>query len=209
MLIPARQTSGDFYDIYPLGKDRDGVLIVDVVDKGVGAALIHTYATRYPDRPDLFMQKINRHLYRDTHSGQFVTLFCGVLDTRKNTMIYCNAGHNPPYLFCDNENSSIQSLLHTGVPLGIFEDKTWEIGTVFFHPGDLLVLSTDGVTEAENASHEFYGSERLIQSIMNNRRDSPQVIHELVIRELCEFTENLSECDDITLMVLACELEAA
>jgi serine phosphatase RsbU (regulator of sigma subunit) len=216
-LIPARQTSGDFYDIYPLGKGRFGILIADVVDKGVGAALImafcwaliHTYATRYPDRPDLVMQKVNRRLFQDTHSEQFVTLFYGVLDTRKNIMSYCNAGHNPPYLLSTGETLSVESLKFTGEPLGISEEKLWTIGSACFQPGDLLVLYTDGVTEAENACHEFFGSERLIHLVRENMRKSPQEIHERVIGELCEFAGSLSECDDITLMILACELEPA
>jgi serine phosphatase RsbU (regulator of sigma subunit) len=217
-LIPARQTSGDFYDIYPLGKGRFGILIADVVDKGVGAALImafcwalvHTYATRYPDRPDLVMQKINRHLFRDTHSDQFVTLFYGILDARKNMMVYCNAGHNPPFLFRNSETTpSVQPLVNTGIPLGILEGKTWTIGTVSFGPGDLLVLYTDGVTEAENTSNENFGSERLINFVLENCRKSPQEIHARVIQKLSDFTGNLSDCDDITLMILGCELQAA
>jgi sigma-B regulation protein RsbU (phosphoserine phosphatase) len=212
-LIPARETAGDFYDIYPLGKGRYGILVADVVDKGVGAALImafcwalvHTYASRHPERPDLVMQKVDHRLFRDTHSGQFVTLFYGVLDTSKNLMCYCNAGHNPPYLFSTSETLSVQSLERTGVPLGISKGMSWKISSVQFQPGDLLVLYTDGVTEAENPCHEFFGSKRLIAMVKENLGKSAQDIHETIIRGLCEFVGSLSQCDDITLMVLACE----
>jgi serine phosphatase RsbU (regulator of sigma subunit) len=214
-LIPARQTSGDFYDIYPLGKGRYGILVADVVDKGVGAALImafcwalvHTYASRHPDRPDLVMQKVDHRLFRDTHSGQFVTLFYGVLDTSRNVMHYCNAGHNPPYLFSAGKTLSVQSLGRTGVPLGASEGMSWKVGSVRFQPGDLLVLYTDGVTEAENACHAFFGSDRLIANVKENLGKSAREIHEMIIRGLCEFAGSLSQCDDITLMVLACELQ--
>jgi serine phosphatase RsbU (regulator of sigma subunit) len=214
-LIPARQTSGDFYDIYPLGKGRYGILVADVVDKGVGAALImafcwalvHTYASRHPDRPDLVMQKVDHRLFSDTHSGQFVTLFYGVLDTTKSVMHYCNAGHNPPYLFSTGKTLSVQSLRRTGLPLGASEGMSWKISSVRFQPGDLLVLYTDGVTEAENACHEFFGSDRLIAMVKENLGKSAQEIHEMVIRGLCEFAGSLSQCDDITLMVLARELQ--
>ena len=214
-LIPARQTSGDFYDIYPLGKGRYGILVADVVDKGVGAALImafcwalvHTYALRHPDRPDLVMQKVDHRLFSDTHSGQFVTLFYGVLDTINNMMHYCNAGHNPPYLFSRGKTLSVQSLRRTGVPLGASEGMSWKVSSVRFLPGDLLVLYTDGVTEAENACHEFFGSDRLMATVKENLGKSAQEIHEMVIRGLCEFTGSLSQCDDITLMVLARELQ--
>jgi sigma-B regulation protein RsbU (phosphoserine phosphatase) len=212
-LIPARQTSGDFYDIYPLGKGRYGILVADVVDKGVGAALlmafcwalVHSYASQHPERPDLVMQKVDYRLFRDTHSGQFVTLFYGVLDTSRNLMHYCNAGHNPPYLFSTGKTLSVQSLGRTGLPLGITEGMTWKLGSVRFQPGDLLVLYTDGVTEAENACHEFFGSDRLITMVKESLGKSAHEIHERVIQGLCEFAGSLSQCDDIPLMVLACE----
>lgn len=214
-LIPARQTSGDFYDIYPLGKGRYGILVADVVDKGVGAALImaycwalvHTYASRHPDRPDLVMQKVDHRLFSDTHSVQFVTLFHGVLDTRNNVLHYCNAGHNPPYLFSTGKTLCVQSLGRTGVPLGAAEGMSWKVNSVRFQPGDLLVLYTDGVTEAENAGHEFFGSDRLIATVKENVGRSAQEIHEMVIHGLWEFAGSLSQCDDITLMVLARELQ--
>lgn len=211
-LIPARQTYGDFYDIYPLGKGRYGILVADVVDKGVGAALfmalcwalVHTYASQHPDRPDLVVQKVNHRLLRDTHTGQFVTLFYGVLDASKCSMSYCNAGHNPPYLFSSGESPSVKSLEHTGVPLGIFKGISWKINTTCFHPGDLLVLYTDGVTEAENAYHELFGGDRLVRVIGENLGKNAQEVHEAVIGDICEFAGGLSHCDDITLMVLAC-----
>jgi sigma-B regulation protein RsbU (phosphoserine phosphatase) len=216
-LIPARQTSGDFYDIYPLSKDRYGILVADVVDKGVGAALfmalcwalVHTYASQHPDRPDLVVQKVNHRLFSDTHTRQFVTLFYGVIDARKNEMSYCNAGHNPPYLFSTRATPSVQSLEHTGVPLGIFQGMSWQIGLACFQPGDLLVLYTDGVTEAENANHEFFGSEGLVGVIRENLGKSAQEVHETIIRGLHEFAGSWSQCDDITLMVLACESKNA
>ena len=210
-LIPARQTSGDFYDICPLSKDRYGILVADVVDKGVGAALfmalcwalVHTYASQHPDRPDLVVQKVNQRLFRDTHTGQFVTLFYGVLDARKGVMSYCNAGHNPPYLFGSGPASSVQSMERTGVPLGIFQEVSWKTCTTRFSPGDLLVLYTDGVTEAENGHHQFFGSNRLVSVVTENLRRSPQDIREAIIREVSEFAGGQSQGDDITLMVVA------
>ena len=216
-LIPARQTSGDFYDIYPLTKDRYSILVADVVDKGVGAALImafcwalvHTYALRYPDRPDLVMQKVDHRLFSDTHSGQFVTLFYGVLDTKTNEMHYCNAGHNPPYLFSADKKLPVQSLDRTGMPLGMLEGNSWKVGSIQFQPGDLLVMYTDGVTEAENTSHEFFGTDRLTTVVRENFGMKAQEIHERIIQGLCEFTGSLSQCDDITLMVLARDRQIA
>jgi sigma-B regulation protein RsbU (phosphoserine phosphatase) len=210
-LIPAWQTSGDFYDICPLGKDRYAILVADVVDKGVGAALfmalcwalVHTYASQHPDRPDLVAQKVNQRLFQDTHSGQFVTLFYGVLDARKGLLSYINAGHNPPYLFSPDEDRSAQPMQRSGVPLGIFQGISWETCSTRFRPGDLLVLYTDGVTEAENGVHELFGTNRLVSVVQENLRKSPRDIHEAIIHEVHDFAGGVSQGDDITLMVLA------
>ena len=110
-------------------------------------------------------------------------------------MYYCNAGHNPPYLFSASENLSIQSLDRTGMPLGISDGMSWMINPVSFQPGDLLVLYTDGVTDAENPSHEFFGSERLIAMVKENLGKSAQEIYTNVIRGLSEFAESLSQGD--------------
>jgi sigma-B regulation protein RsbU (phosphoserine phosphatase) len=211
-LIPARQTSGDFYDIYSLGKDRYGILVADVVDKGVGAALFmalcwalfHTYATQHPDRPDLVLQKVNDRLLRDTHSGQFVTLFYGVLDARKGRLSYCNAGHNPPYLFPTDSGGAFQRLDRTGVPLGILSGLAWSTARAGFQPGDLLVLYTDGVTEAENGAHEFYGSERMIGVIQESLGRSAEEVGEAVVQGVSDFIGREALGDDITLVVLGC-----
>jgi len=166
-LTPALQTSGDFYDFIHLPDVRLGILIADVADKGTGPALfmaltrtlIRTYALEYPDDPALAFQRTNDRVYEDTQSQLFITTFYGIIDPVHHTLTYVNGGHNPPYLFraaptADPDDSLIlaESLTRTGIPIGMFEEAQWEHKCTTFHPGDLLILYTDGVTEAQNAA---------------------------------------------------------
>jgi sigma-B regulation protein RsbU (phosphoserine phosphatase) len=141
-LRPARETSGDFYDVNLLPNGRLGILVADVVDKGVGAALfmalswilIRTYAPEYPTQPELVLSTVNRRILKDTNANQFVAVFYGILDPATGTLAYCNAGHVPPYLLSTQSDDAVQTLLRTGPPLGILEDVTWEQGVVQLAP---------------------------------------------------------------------------
>jgi serine phosphatase RsbU (regulator of sigma subunit) len=207
--IPARETTGDFYYLAPFGNQRYGILIADVVDKGIGAALlmsfcwglVHTFTSQHPDRPDWIARKLNLGLCRDTHAEQFVTLFYGLLDTGAQEMKYINAGHNPPLHFCQSKGS-VQELKHTGVPLGIFPTQTWSVGHINLSPGDSLVLYTDGVTEAENPDHELFGCPRLIELVAANLEKPANEIQETILNAVNLFTGRQEPLDDLTLLVL-------
>jgi serine phosphatase RsbU (regulator of sigma subunit) len=206
-LVPARETSGDFYDVFPLPDGRYGVLIADVVDKGVGAALImalcwallHTYARRFPDEPLRVLEATNRRILRDTQAEQFVTVFYGVLDPHMGTLHYANAGHPPPY-HCHGEHLS--ALPRTGPPIGIVEDVRWTAQTVQFVPGDLCMLYTDGVTEAQNEAGEFFEERRLAAVLRDSAGRSAGEIKGAVLDQLARFVGDVPQADDITLVVL-------
>ena len=209
-LKPARETSGDFYDIIPLSNGRLGILVADVVDKGVGAALymalswtlIRTYALEYPTQPELVLSAANRRILMDTRADQFVTAFYGILDPATGALVYGNAGHCPPYLISARGNGAVQNLARTGVPLGIFEDETWEQREVRIGPGDALILYTDGVTDAQDAQEAFFGGDRLLESAQANPGRSAHDIQEAVIAAVCEFVGDAPRVDDIALMVV-------
>jgi len=209
-LKPARETSGDFYDFIPLPNARFAIVVADVADKGMGAALymalsrtlIRTYAVEYHARPDFVLQVANGRILADTQAGLFVTVFYGVLDPTTGTLTYCNAGHNPPYLLGAQNSDEVHALRRTGMPLGIVEDATWEQESVQLVPGDVLVLYTDGVTEAQDAREVFFGKERLLEVIQSNLGQSAQDVQDALIAEIHEFVGDTPQFDDITLMTV-------
>ena len=209
-LKPSRETSGDFYDFNLLPNGRLGILVADVVDKGAGAALfmalswtlIRTYAAEYPTQPELVLSAVNHRILADTHADQFVTVFYGILDPATGTLVYCNAGHCPPYLISAQDSSAVQALRKTGMALGVTEDVTWEQEVVQLVPGDVLVLYTDGVTEARNVQGAFFGEERLLGSLQANLGRPAQDIRDVVLMDVDEFVGDALQFDDIALAVV-------
>jgi serine phosphatase RsbU (regulator of sigma subunit) len=208
VLRPARETCGDFYDVMALPDGRFGLLIADVADKGMAAALymalsrtlLRTYAAQYPNRPDLALRAANERILLDTHSDQFVTVFYAILDPRRGRLAYANAGHNPPYLL--GADGRLQKLGRTGIPLGVFPEMGWETAVVQAAPGDLLLLYTDGVTEAHNRRLEAFGERRLL-AVLEGRRGAPAVaIQTAVLEAIADFTGAAPQFDDVTLLVL-------
>ena len=210
MLEPARETSGDFYDVLSLPDGRLGILIADVADKGIGAALymamsctlIRTYAFEYEAQPGLVLAAANHRILADTHGSLFVTVFYGVLDPISGELTYSNAGHNPPYIFSAQDGSDIKELGRTGVPLGILEGGEWPQRVVHLAPDDVLLLYTDGITEAQNAKGDFFDEDRLWEVVRTNLRRSARDIQESVIAKVDAFVGEAPQFDDITMMVV-------
>ncbi|MGB5844293.1 MAG: SpoIIE family protein phosphatase [Anaerolineales bacterium] len=210
ILQPARETSGDFYDFIQLPGDQLGFVVADVADKGMGAALymatcrtlIRTYAGEYPEEPELALANANRRILADTHGGLFITVFYGVIDPANGVMKYCNAGHNPPFLFSPEQDGAHQTLSRTGMPLGIIEDANWEQGVVIFNPGSLLVAYTDGITEAQNERDQFYGETRLLEAAGSKLRNPAKAVQEALVKDIQEFSGRLHQFDDMTLVVV-------
>lgn len=209
-LLPARETSGDFFDVIQLGDNRLGVLIADVADKGVGPALymalsrtlIRTYAVEYDADPDVVFYAANQRLLKDARASLFVTAFYGVLDPDTGTLTYCNAGHNPPYLFKNSNSGITHPLERTGMALGVEGESTWIQTSVSIDPGDVLILYTDGIPDAQNEYGEFFDSESLIDVVQANLGLSAHELQAAVLDKVQKFANNAPQFDDITLMIL-------
>lgn len=209
-LIPARETSGDFYDFVPLDNGRIGLIVADVADKGTGAALymalsrtlIRTYAMQYPDEPGKALAAANERILADTESDQFVTVFYGVLHPESGNLVYANAGHNPAFLI----GSETVALAHTGIPLGMFPDMAWQHKTVTLAAGDLLVMYSDGVSEAQDVAQAEFGEARLLAAAGGRNGRSAQAVQDGVITAVTQFVGAAPQFDDITLMVVRSEI---
>ena len=204
-LIPARETSGDFYDFVPLGDGRLGLIVADVADKGTGAALymalsrtlIRTYAMQFPDDPGKALQFANERILTDTESDQFVTVFYGVVELENGRFTYANAGHNPTF----HLNGAVQTLSKTGIPLGMFDGMEWQQQTVQIGVGDSLILYSDGVPEAQNMQQEEFGEVRLLE-IAQRPFSQAADLHTAITTAVQQFVGEAPQFDDITLMVV-------
>ena len=207
----AREASGDFIDLIPLSEGRWGILVADVSGKGVAAALymamvrtlIRTYAFEHESAPAAVMSAANRRILSDTNDDSFVTAFYAVLDPATGALQYCNAGHNPPYLFRTQNGGTVEELRGTGIPLGMLEDAVWEGGEVTMLPGDRLLTYTDGATDAQNLDEEPFGERRLLEVAKANVRATPIEMRTAVFDDIKSFVGDAPQEDDITLMVVA------
>jgi len=210
MLKPAHETSGDFYDVLLLPNGHIGLIMADVADKGLGAALfmamsrtlLRTYAFVYPDRPDLVLLYANQRILTDSHTKLFVTVFYGVLNPHNGELIFANAGHVPPYLIRADPSDETVALRNTGMPLGVFETATWEMQAIKLEAGDSLILYTDGLTEASNSEDEFFSASRLLAVARASSHESATILQEHILLAAADFTDGYSQTDDLTLMVL-------
>ena len=209
-LKPARQTSGDFYDLVSLPDGRLGLVVADVVDKGVGAALfmtltwilIRSYAMEYPEEPQRVLRAVNERILAEIDTGQFVTVFYGILDPATGALAYCNAGHPPPYLYSAHRGNPVRALNRTGMALGVTDSETWEQATAQIDPGDTLVLYSDGVTDAENVEGACFGHERLKTRAGAYPGSLAGDVLDALLAAVQAFAGEAVQPDDVTLMVV-------
>ncbi|MFY9936539.1 MAG: PP2C family protein-serine/threonine phosphatase [Silvibacterium sp.] len=202
---PAREVGGDYFDVIQLGKDRLGICVGDVAGKGITAALLmaslqasfRAFATTEAS-PQVVCTKLNKFLCANIASGKFVTFFYAVLDADARTLIYENAGHSPGLLL--RSNGTTETLQGGGAVLGALPDWTYQDYTAQLQPGDQLLLSTDGITEAENAKLEEFGDERLLEAA-RARHGSALEVQRAIMQQVTAFCGGNFR-DDATLLVL-------
>jgi serine phosphatase RsbU (regulator of sigma subunit) len=201
----AREVGGDFYDFLPFADGRLGIVIGDVTDKGVPAALVMT-ATRTMLRtavqeqasPPEVLARVNDLLFSDIPSGMFVTCFYALLDPASGQMRFANAGHEPPYR---QASGSAVELWATGMPLGMMPGTCYDEYETVIAPGESLLFYSDGLVEAHNQRREMFGFARL-QSLLASQRDGTLLVDTL-LDELQRFTgDGWEQEDDVTLLTL-------
>jgi sigma-B regulation protein RsbU (phosphoserine phosphatase) len=208
MTRPCRQVGGDFYDFLDYGAEGLGLAVADVSGKGVPAALILSSlqatlrAEARPGRsPVPVVRRINQRLCGDLQPGSFASLLFGHLDVATRTFHYVNAGHPAGLLL--RKDGAIQRLSEGGLLLGVESGAMYEVGVAEIHPGDLLVLYSDGVTDVLNGEEEEFGSERL-ESLLPSLAHLPlQGILDRIVDTVETFVGGALP-DDLTLLVARC-----
>jgi len=221
-LLPAREVAGDFYDAFELPDGNIGLVIADVCDKGVGAALFMTLfrsLIRITANQDYFEHTENagtsfftaEHLQRammltnnyiaETHhaSGMFATLFFGILDPHNGRLMYINGGHEPPLIV--RSGNVRESLCKTGPAVGAIPRCHFDVRVVQMEPGEMLFAFTDGAPEAKDPQGEFFGRKRLLQTFQQCSSSSHELVG-TIEAELHQYMHGATQFDDITLLAV-------
>jgi len=205
---PAREVSGDFYDFIPLEDGKWGIVIADVCDKGMPAALFMA-TTRSVLRASLrnalniatAIERANQIMMADSRSGMFVTLVVAVLDPRTHSIEYVNAGHNPP-LWRHHSSLRLERFHRTGLPLAILQTSGYESRHIELAPNDVLLFYTDGVTDAMNEREARFGETRFTRLLKANPQTDAATLVHTIDRAVQEFVGNQPVFDDVTIVAL-------
>jgi serine phosphatase RsbU (regulator of sigma subunit) len=227
----AYTVSGDYYDFLLIEPQKLGIAVGDIAGKGISAALLmanlqgllRSHAPLHYNRINDLMCKINEAIYVSTDSSRFVTLFFGIYDDVEQTLTFVNAGHNPPIIFRRKNGHAVHSenklneyptgdnidfipfemiRIDTGnTVVGAFSNMVYSAKTIQMRKDDLLVIFTDGISEARNYAHELYSEERLIDLIAANLHESPERLHDTILNDVSRYAGDEIQFDDMTLVV--------
>ena len=218
----AREVAGDFYDVFEIGVGKVGLLLGDVTDKGVGAALymaLYRTILRSSMLADAFAQDLeaedcampeecllqavqlaNRYICKYHDSAMLATLFFAILNTETGDLCYINAGHDPP---CILRGEIIQTQIQpTGPIVGAIEDAVYKVETLMLAPGDRLVIYSDGVPDAQDLAGDMYGGERF-RTLLQKPGMSASETFAAILAALDQHMEGASQFDDITLLMVS------
>jgi serine phosphatase RsbU (regulator of sigma subunit)/anti-sigma regulatory factor (Ser/Thr protein kinase) len=202
---PAREVGGDFYDFIKLPDDQIGIVVGDVTDKGVPAALVMatTHSILRAEAPRLVapsevLTRVNNLLVEEMPAHMFVTCLYAVLDPASGRIRYANAGHNVPYV---STEGGVTELRATGMPLGLLPEMTYEEKEATLALGDTVLLHSDGLAEAHNPKREMFGFPRV--AFLTGEASDGEVLIDRLLKELQEFTgAGVEQEDDITLVTI-------
>ena len=208
--IQTRAVGGDYYDFLDFGSGKLGLVLADISGKGISGALLMAnlqanlrsqYALALGDIPQL-LRSVNHLFYKNTETNNYATTFFAIYDDGSRGLRYVNCGHNPPLLL--RGNGEVEWLQATATVLGLFEQWDCSVAERQMSPGDVLLIYTDGISEAaagENA--EEFGEERLVQGVRTNRLKPAAEMLEAIVAEVQRFSHG-EQADDMTLIVSRC-----
>ncbi len=210
---PARQVSGDYYDFLWEDDSCLDVVFGDISGKGISAALLMaslqssirsglTTLNEFSDqktRMAIVVADVNRRLYQRSSPESYSTLVLGHFDAESLVFSYCNAGHHPPLIF---SNGDVSGLTVGGTVVGLFENWAFEGGEVQLRQGDLALLFTDGVVEAENEEGGQFGTEKLIELVRSNSFLTAEDIQSLIVEQVFDWASGTEQADDITVLCM-------
>ena len=207
-VYPPSKWGGDYYDFIPLSKHEMLVAIADVSGKGMPASLLmanvqaalRALAPLRLELPDM-TERINAIVYQNTGADKFITFFCGIINSKDSTFTYVNAGHNPPMLL--RSDGSVSELNEGGIILGILDfTPPYKQGTVTLSDGDVLLLYTDGVSEAMDTQNVEFSEAQTCNVLKESSGESACTIVKHIIEKVQTHAGDAPQSDDITLAVV-------
>ena len=206
-IFPAEEVSGDYYDWVKIFDDQIGIVVADAVGKGIPAALLVAFLraslraiVQIGYAPHIAFSNVGDLLWDSVAEHQFVTAIYGILDATNRTFVFSNAGHNPPLLI--KPNGEFRFVEYGDLPLAMFRGTRYHQHFIKFEEGQVLVLYTDGITEAAKDNGEEYGKERLAQSVLKGINLSAKQLIDHIRKDVADFTERKFLDDDGTLFIV-------
>ncbi len=206
-VFPTEEVSGDYYDWVKVFDDQIGIVVADAVGKGIPAALLMSFlraslrsCVQIGYAPHIAFSKVSDLLRDSIEDNQFITAIYGILDSTNKTFVFSNAGHNPPLLI--KPDGEYRYVDYGDVPLGMFDDSHYHQHFIRFEPGQIMVIYTDGITEAANPTGEEYGQERLAKRVLDGFDLSAKKLIDHIRKGVDDFTERKFLDDDGTLFIV-------
>jgi phosphoserine phosphatase RsbU/P len=206
--LPAKEVGGDFYDIFTLDDQKYEIVIADVAGKGLPAALLATLGK------GVIYSQIAQHLAIGSQlsasnsilrgiipSRSFITSILAIVDSKDRLVTFANAGHCYPLLY-RSESDTVEQLVVRGMALSLAEDIRFEVRSVQMSPGDCVLLYSDGLEDAQNMMQEFFGEEKLAETLKRHSSDSAETLLKNIVAEIKRFTTGVAQFDDITIFTI-------
>lgn len=206
-VFPTEEVSGDYYDWVEIFEDQIGIVVADAVGKGIPAALLMSFlraslrtSAQIGYAPHIALAKVGNLLFDSIDDNRFVTAIYGILDSTNKTFVFSNAGHNPPLLI--RPDGEYRFVEYGDLPLGMFEDAHYHQHFIRFEAGQMMVIYTDGITEAANPNGEEYGQERFAKRVLDGIHLSARDLIDHIRLGVSDFTEKRFLDDDGTLFIV-------